>query len=82
MCFNDSKFVVLRYGKNNSLKEDTSYFMDGMGLIIREKEIHKDLGILMTSNGEFGEHIDSLIEKVKKKVAWICCSLLARDINF
>ena len=28
ISFNDSKFIVLRYGKNNSLKEDTSYFTD------------------------------------------------------
>ena len=66
MSFNDSKFIVLRYGRNNSLKKDTSYFTDNMGLII-EKETHKDLGVLMSSSSEFGDHIDSIIKKVKKK---------------
>ena len=67
MSFNDSKFIVLRYGRNNSLKEDMSYFTDNMGLIIEEKESHKDLGVLMSSSSEFGDHIDSIIKKVKKK---------------
>ena len=68
MSFNDSKFIVLRYGRNNSLKEDTSYFTDNMGLIIEEKETHKDLGVLMSSSSEFGDHIDSIIQKVKIKL--------------
>ena len=68
MSFNDSKFIVLRYGRNNSLKEDTSYFTDNMGLIIEENETYKDLGVLMSSSSEFGDHIDSIIQKVKKKL--------------
>ena len=57
--------------KNNSLKEDTSYLTDNMVLIIEEKEIHKYY-VLISSNGEFGDHIDSIIKKVKKKIPWIC----------
>ena len=45
MAFNDTKFVVLRYGRNKDLKENTSYFTDGMNCIIEEQESHKDLGV-------------------------------------
>ena len=38
MSFNDTKFVVLRYGKDASIKENTSYFTDGMGWIIEERD--------------------------------------------
>ena len=58
--------------KNNSLKEDTSYFTDNMGLIIEEKEIHKDLGVLISSSGDFGDHIDSIFKKANKKIPWLC----------
>ena len=71
ISLNNSKFVLLRYGRKNSFKDDTSYFTDNMGLII-EKETHKDLGVLISSSGEFGDHIKSIIKKVKKKIAWIC----------
>ena len=68
MSLNNSKFVLLRYGRKNSLKDDTSYFTDNMGLIIEEKETHKDLGVLMSSSSEFGDNIDSIIKKIKKKL--------------
>ena len=34
MSFNDTKFVVLRYGRNSTIKESTHYFSDEMNLII------------------------------------------------
>ena len=68
MSFNDTKFVVLRYGRNTAIKENTSYFTDEMKYVIEEMESHKDLGILMSSDGGFSHHIDELVKKVRKKV--------------
>ena len=81
MSFNDTKFVVLRYGKDASIKENTSYFTDGMGWIIEEKETHKDLGILMSSSGKFSDHINEVTKKVKKKISWICRTFVSRDLE-
>ena len=53
MMFNDGKFVVLRYGKNTTLKEDTQYFTDDMSQVICDQENHKDLGVIMTVEGNF-----------------------------
>ena len=62
MSFNKAKFVVLRYGKNNILKENTSYFTDSMNIIIEEQEIHKDLCVPKSSSEKFSEHIDNLVK--------------------
>ena len=63
MSFNDTKFVVLRYGCNTSIKENTSYFTDEMNYIIEEMESHKDLGIMMSSDGSFTHHKDELVKR-------------------
>ena len=46
MEFNNKKFVVLRYGKNIEIKENTSYFSGETDEIIEEKESTRDLGII------------------------------------
>ena len=80
MSFNDTKFVVLRYSQNNILKENTTYFTDGMNGIIEEMDSHKDLGIQMSSDGSFSYHIEELVKKVRKKMGWICRSFMSRDL--
>ena len=71
MEFNDVKFELLRYWLNNhSLKCCTSY-TSCRGSIIDEKEVVKDLGVLMFSDGTFTDHIKGIITKVKKIVPWI-----------
>ena len=82
MAFNDTKFVFLRYGRNNTLKENTTYFTDGMNCIIEEMDSHKDLSVQMSSDGSFSHHIDKLVKKVRKKVGWICRSFMSRDLVF
>ena len=67
MKFNDSKFVSLRYGKNMELKYDTKYFTSDMNLPIDELDTHKDLGILMSSDGSFKIHIENIIKKSERK---------------
>ena len=45
MSFNGDKFVVLRYGRNNDLKTDTTYFTENWENTISAKNEHKELGI-------------------------------------
>ena len=47
MDFNSLKFVVLRYGPNEELKNETIYFSDQMKAPIDSLECHKDLGVTM-----------------------------------
>ena len=63
MDFNSLEFVVLRYGPNEELKENTIYFSNDMLAPIDSLDTHKDLGVLMSRSGDFKEHIDLLSKK-------------------
>ena len=57
MAFNSSKFEVLRYGRNVSLKEATNYLTPNCGAVIEEKDSLRDLGIIMSSDATFSSHV-------------------------
>ena len=68
MTYNNTKFVLLRYGKNQNLKEDYLYFTDEMNEIIDSHENQRDLGVQMSNNGRLEFHIDSIIKKAKQRI--------------
>ena len=59
MKFNGMKFEVLRYGRNQELKESTSYFTPNFEDIIEEKNNLRDLGITMSVDATFPSHLES-----------------------
>ena len=71
MLFNGKKFEVMRYGSNNLMKESTSYFTPNYEEVIEEKECLRDLGIIMSNDGAFSNHVESVCSKVKQKSSWI-----------
>ena len=82
MRYNDGKFVVLQYGRDENLKNDSVYFSDEMKEIINSNETHRDLGIEMSHEGTFDAHIDKIIKKARQKIGWFCRSFLSRDKQF
>ena len=82
MDFNSLKFVVLRYGKDQNLKNDTIYFSDEMAAPIDSLHSHKDLGVMMSADGTFSDHIESVIKKVRKRIGWLCRTFYSRDLQF
>ena len=50
--FNNKKFEVLRYGKDDTIKCTTSYTAPD-GTIITEKRHLRDLGVTMSADGSF-----------------------------
>ena len=78
MRFNSIKFELLRYGKNSNLKDSTEY-VSNTGEIINAKESVKDLGVTMSSNANFKEHIGKVIDTVKELTAWILRSFRSRS---
>ena len=70
MEFNDSKFELLRYGKNDSLKTETNYLSSNMSVIV-EKEQIRDLGVIMTNDGTFKHHILQTIDSAKQQSSWV-----------
>ena len=71
MFFNNLKFECLRYGIDSTLKLTTNYTSPS-GSIIDDKEHVRDLGVTMSSDGSFSEHIRKICQSARNMCAWIC----------
>jgi hypothetical protein len=78
MTFNDTKFEMLRYGRNSELIESTSY-LSNTGSTIQPKTALKDLGVTMSNSGHFTDHINKITETVRNLSAWILGSFKSRS---
>ena len=59
MKFNMDKFEYVKYGRNEDLKHLSQYtYQDNKP--IEKKDSVEDLGVLMSSNGSFSNHIDNI----------------------
>ena len=70
MEFNNTKFECLRYGCNNYLKACTSYRAKS-GEYITEIDHAKDLGVTLSSNGNFKEHIKNVLSTANQLCGWV-----------
>ena len=80
MLFNEDKFELLRYGRNKHIKQTTAY-VGPQNNTINEQTNVKDLGIIMSSNLTFGEHINNVCNKVKQMCGWILRTFQTRSIK-
>ena len=58
--------MLLRYGKNTEVKQDTSYFPPEMFSVITEHDHVRDLGIQVSNSADFNYHIDTIVKKTRK----------------
>ena len=70
MEFNNPKFECLRYGCNNDLKACTSYKVKS-GEWITVVDHVKDLGVTLSSDGNFEEHIHNVLYNANKLCGWV-----------
>lgn len=70
MQFNCSKFECLRYGPDDELKSTTCY-KTREGKEIEEKHSLRDLGVTMSDDCTFSEHISKVVKSAKKTCSWI-----------
>ena len=70
MEFNNTKFECLRYGCNNDLKACTSYKAKS-GECITEVDNAKDLGVTLSSNGNFKEYIKNVLSTATQLCGWV-----------
>ena len=80
MKLNDVKFELLRYGKNECIKDQTNYTSPS-GEVIDSKSVVKDLGVLMSNDCTFREQILSIIEKAKNLTSWILQTFSSRSLT-
>ena len=77
MEFNNTKFECLRYGYNNDLKACTSYKAKS-GEWITEVDHVKDMGVTLSSNGNFKEHIKNVLSTANQLCGWVLWTLITR----
>ena len=79
MKFNCEKFELLRYRvKDNPIQDCTSYITNS-GEVIKEKNVVKDLGVLMSNDCSFGVHIDKVTKSMRNISGWILRTFETRD---
>ena len=82
MAFNSNKFEVLRYGKNQEIKDSTDYLTPNADSLIERKECVRDLGIQISDDAKFSSHIEYVSSKVKQKCGWILRTFNCRNTQF
>ena len=82
MEFNGTKFECLKYGTNRMLKESYSYINSDSTEAIEDKENIRDLGIILSDNGDYSEHINRIVRKAKQKCGWIARSFHRNTVDF
>ena len=78
MELNYPKFECLRYGKNSDIKEST-YYNTPSGDPIKVVEHAKDLGVVMSSNGTFRQHVSSVISTSNQLCGWVLRTFRTRQ---
>ena len=82
MLFNGKKFELLRYGSNEEIKASTNYLTPEYEDLIEVKENLRDLGITMSDDATFTNHINEVCSKVKQKCGWILRTFSNRETHF
>jgi len=57
--FNENKFELLRYGKDQDIKDPTSYIGTN-SITIKQTQCDKDLGVKMSDTLSFTDHIETV----------------------
>ncbi len=78
MSFNNSKFELIRRGLDSTLKLCTNYTSSD-GSIIDDKDHVKDLGITMSSDCTFREHINKMCQSARNMCSWVLRTFKSRS---
>ena len=82
MKFNGKKFQVVRYGRNEELKNNTEYFSGAYEEIIERFETIRDLGVQLSDDASFNEQIEKVCKKARQKSGWIFRTFYCRRPDF
>ena len=81
MKWNDLKFQVLRLGPNQDLIDNTTIFSPDHGEVVEEKDVIKDLGILVDSDICYVDQLYKAVNKAKQKAAWVLRTFSSRFVD-
>ena len=71
MEFNSDKFELLRYRLRGSTVQSSLGYRSGVGSEIVEKSNIIDLGVMLSNDATFSEHINEKVTAVKAKIGWV-----------
>ena len=80
MKWNASKFMALRMGANNSLREDILLFTPDFDTPIEETEEARDLGVTMDHCGTFRSQREKANAKTNQKAGWVLRVFRTREL--
>ena len=66
MLFNNAKFQVLQFGRNEGLKTDYMYLSPDASELTVLAENVRDLGVILNNKLDYKDHIDKVYKKVKQ----------------
>ena len=78
MVFNGSKFQLMRYGSDENIKNYTLYFTGETNKIIERFDNLRDLGVILSDDGSFDDHIIKVGKKVRQKMGWVMRTFYSR----
>ena len=78
MNLNSCKFEHMKYGKDVEMKKLSTFFTND-NTIIESKTSVKDLGVWMSSDCSFTDHINKLLLKTKDISSWILRTFSTRE---
>ena len=81
MRFNGSKFVLLRFGQDISVKENTLLFSGKTDSIIEEKEVTRDLGLQVDSSANWKVQRETALLKTRLCLATLVPCLQTRRLS-
>ena len=61
------------------LKQNTNYFTRDMEDVIEQFSNLRDLGIIMSDDGKFTQHVDKVVKQVRQKSGWIFRTFYSRQ---
>jgi ribonuclease P/MRP protein subunit RPP40 len=82
MEFNEDKFEALQYGSQTILKGAYNYLTPDSANVIESKDSLKDLGVIMSADGKFDLHIDTVVRRVRKLMGWFRRTFICRQHEF
>ena len=82
MLFNGEKFECLKVGSNEDLKHNYNYNTPNFDGCIEDVDSLRDLGIIVSTKGDFREHIFKIVSKAKQRSGWISRQFMRKSIEF
>ena len=78
--FNNSKFELMQYGNDDSLKLTSAYKSSSDSSIDKVDKV-SDLGVWLSSDASFKYHVDQVCSSAKKIISWIYRTFNSRSVK-